>query len=292
MKSQRTERVATTSRHTYRCPKDLPGSRTALHDPRWPAVAMALKSLHEEGRFSIRIVDADCGAGSLLIHAAHHARAMGYTAVEARGIDGSPALIGRARAAGGKHSALFVPIFVRSAGEQATDRGLSRFAIKRQRSAFEYNPGHQGVNEAGHRVGCEHERCIDDMDIPACYRSARVAQHCAHGRLGKAQIIRQAGKTVTQHMRCDVGELRAVKDRFPFLLKHVVDRRIRSAREHQPGWLFGLCAIDGVEGTQPGRSDRGAFLLSSSARQLGSSSTSLYLSSTISLRRQPVSVSR
>lgn len=77
----------------------LPGSHAARHDPRWPAVAAALAALHEAGRFSIRIVDADCGAGSLLIHAAHHARAIGYNAIEARGIDGSPALVGRARAA-------------------------------------------------------------------------------------------------------------------------------------------------------------------------------------------------
>lgn len=76
----------------------LPGSHAARHDPRWPAIAAALTTLHEQGRFSIRIVDADCGAGSLLIHAAHHARAIGYSAIEARGIDGSPALIGRARA--------------------------------------------------------------------------------------------------------------------------------------------------------------------------------------------------
>jgi SAM-dependent methyltransferase len=47
----------------------------------------------------VRIVDADCGAGSLLLHSARHARAPGFTAVECRGIDGSPALIGRARAA-------------------------------------------------------------------------------------------------------------------------------------------------------------------------------------------------
>ena len=77
----------------------LPGSRTALHDPRWPAIVAALTTLRERGRFSVRIVDADCGAGCLLIQAAHYARSLGFTAIEGRGIDGAPALIGRAKAA-------------------------------------------------------------------------------------------------------------------------------------------------------------------------------------------------
>lgn len=47
----------------------------------------------------MRIVDADCGAGCLLLQAVHHARSLGFTAIEGRGIDGSPALIGRAKAA-------------------------------------------------------------------------------------------------------------------------------------------------------------------------------------------------
>ena len=50
-------------------------------------------------RHAVRIVDADCGAGSLLLRAVQHARTLGFTAIEARGIAGSPALIGRARAA-------------------------------------------------------------------------------------------------------------------------------------------------------------------------------------------------
>lgn len=99
MKNRRTKHVGSPSQTPEARATLLPGSRAALHDPRWPVIAAALGKLHEEGRFSVRIVDADCGAGSLLIHAAHHARAIGYTAVEARGIDGSPALIGRARAA-------------------------------------------------------------------------------------------------------------------------------------------------------------------------------------------------
>ncbi len=77
-------------------------SRTARHDPRWPAIGEALASLRDAKRRAIRIVDADCGAGALLIQALRHARALGFTAIEGRGIDTSPALIGRARAAAAK----------------------------------------------------------------------------------------------------------------------------------------------------------------------------------------------
>ncbi|SOB88150.1 Methyltransferase domain-containing protein [Sphingomonas guangdongensis] len=55
--------------------------------------------LREQGRHAVRIVDADCGSGALLIEAARHARALGFTAIEGRGIDGSPAMISRARIA-------------------------------------------------------------------------------------------------------------------------------------------------------------------------------------------------
>lgn len=73
-------------------------SRTARSDPRWPQIVAALAGLREGDRRAVRIVDADCGCGSLLIEAARHARSLGFTGVEGRGIDGSPALIGRARA--------------------------------------------------------------------------------------------------------------------------------------------------------------------------------------------------
>lgn len=76
-----------------------PGSRAATQDERWPAVAAALAALRERKRCSVRIVDVDCAAGCLLLQALRHARALGFTAIEGRGIDGSPALIGRARAA-------------------------------------------------------------------------------------------------------------------------------------------------------------------------------------------------
>lgn len=71
----------------------------AQADPRWPHLAAALADLRARHRHSVRIVDADCGCGTLLIAATRYARALGFTAIEGRGIDGAPALIARARAA-------------------------------------------------------------------------------------------------------------------------------------------------------------------------------------------------
>jgi SAM-dependent methyltransferase len=68
-------------------------------DPRWPQIVGALAALRADGRRALRIVDADCGAGIVLIDAVAHALSLGFTAIEGRGIDGSPAMIGRARSA-------------------------------------------------------------------------------------------------------------------------------------------------------------------------------------------------
>lgn len=75
------------------------GRRCPCKDERWPDIVDALDQLRAAKRCSVRIIDADCGAGSLLLHAVRYARAIGFTAIEARGIDGVPMLIGRARAA-------------------------------------------------------------------------------------------------------------------------------------------------------------------------------------------------
>lgn len=75
------------------------GSRAAQSDPRWPCIAAALAELREQRRHAVRIVDADCACGTLLIETARHARALGFTAIEGHGVDGAPAMIGRARAA-------------------------------------------------------------------------------------------------------------------------------------------------------------------------------------------------
>lgn len=79
--------------------RPVPPSRTAQADPRWPRIVAALQALRDAHRHAVRIVDADCACGALLIEVARHARAMGFTAIEGRGIDGAPAMIGRARAA-------------------------------------------------------------------------------------------------------------------------------------------------------------------------------------------------
>ena len=90
------ERPSSTSPVT---PSTILGSRAAHNDARWTDICAALAALREQGRHSVRIVDADCACGTLLIEAVRHARALGFTAIEGRGIDGSPAMIGRARAA-------------------------------------------------------------------------------------------------------------------------------------------------------------------------------------------------
>ncbi|SFO30656.1 methyltransferase domain-containing protein [Sphingomonas sp. OK281] len=81
-----------------------PDSEAAVDDPRWPRIQAALLELQSGGRHAVRIVDADCGAGTLLLHAMGHARQLGFTAVEGHGIDRSSLLIGRARLAA-RHAA-------------------------------------------------------------------------------------------------------------------------------------------------------------------------------------------
>jgi SAM-dependent methyltransferase len=77
----------------------LTGTRTAHSDPRWPEIVAALNALRAAHRYAVRIVDADCACGALLIATVRQARTLGFTAIEGRGIDGAPAMIGRARAA-------------------------------------------------------------------------------------------------------------------------------------------------------------------------------------------------
>lgn len=68
-------------------------------DTRWPAVVAILQHLRQARRRSVRIVDAECGNGRLLLQAARYARALGFTAIEGRGIDADPAAIRVARSA-------------------------------------------------------------------------------------------------------------------------------------------------------------------------------------------------
>lgn len=73
--------------------------RFRCQDARWPDIAAALAELRAAKRCSVRIVDTDCGTGALLLCAARHARSLGFTAIEALGLDDTPALVDRARAA-------------------------------------------------------------------------------------------------------------------------------------------------------------------------------------------------
>lgn len=73
--------------------------RLRCRDARWPAVAAALSALRATKRCSVRIIDTDCGTGTLLLCAARHARMLGFTAIEVLGIDDAEALVERARVA-------------------------------------------------------------------------------------------------------------------------------------------------------------------------------------------------
>ena len=78
----------------------MQGARSrAEQDRRWPAMLRKLKGLRKRGRRSIRIVDTDCGAGELLIHAVRRARELGFVAIEGRGVDSDPRLLASAKAA-------------------------------------------------------------------------------------------------------------------------------------------------------------------------------------------------
>lgn len=83
-------------------PRMIAQPRIRSRDARWPALASALLAMRAASRRSIRIVDADCGAGSLLLCAVRHARALGFTAIEARGIDQAAMHVRRAQAAAAK----------------------------------------------------------------------------------------------------------------------------------------------------------------------------------------------
>jgi hypothetical protein len=71
----------------------------AARDLRWPAILAQLKMLRAAGRRSVRIVDAACGDGALLLPALGRARALGFVAIEARGVDGDADALARARRA-------------------------------------------------------------------------------------------------------------------------------------------------------------------------------------------------
>ncbi|UYY77546.1 SAM-dependent methyltransferase [Sphingomonas sp. R1] len=71
--------------------------RAAMQDLRWPTVFARLEAMRDEGRRSIRIVDAACGTASLLLHTIRTARMLGFVAIEARGVECDGALLAEAR---------------------------------------------------------------------------------------------------------------------------------------------------------------------------------------------------
>ena len=73
----------------------------AATDLRWAPALLTLRILRKRGRRSIRLVDANCGDGSLLLHLARAARALGFVAIEGRGVDRDPALVVAARLSAG-----------------------------------------------------------------------------------------------------------------------------------------------------------------------------------------------
>lgn len=89
------EPLANIVRHALRDAEDS----VAATDSRWSAIIEYLEMLHAAGRRSVRIVDAACGAGALLLPAARRARALGFVAIEARGVDADTGLLARARRA-------------------------------------------------------------------------------------------------------------------------------------------------------------------------------------------------
>ena len=99
----------------------------AARDLRWPAVIEQLKMLRAAGRRSVRIVDAACGDGALLLPILGRARALGFVAIEARGVDGDAAALARARRAAAAMADLAIAV--------QFDRGSVEAAL-REEAAF------------------------------------------------------------------------------------------------------------------------------------------------------------
>jgi SAM-dependent methyltransferase len=67
------------------------------HGPSAARIEDALAELRFGGRRSIRMLDLGCGSGERLLRAAAHARALGFVAIEGRGVDLSALRIRLAR---------------------------------------------------------------------------------------------------------------------------------------------------------------------------------------------------
>lgn len=66
-------------------------------DRRWKPLSAQLELLHAQGRRAVRIIDVNCGDGALLVAAAHHARKLGFLAIEGLGAARDLSLVDEAR---------------------------------------------------------------------------------------------------------------------------------------------------------------------------------------------------
>jgi SAM-dependent methyltransferase len=91
--------MASAAHHVERRPiTTQPGEQSSDDDIR-AKIDAVLRDLRLRGRHALRIVDLGCGTGGWLIATARHARRLGFTAIEGRGVDRDPDAIERAWAA-------------------------------------------------------------------------------------------------------------------------------------------------------------------------------------------------
>ena len=74
----------------------------------WERIDGALLDLQAHHRHAIRILDLGCGDGRWLIRATDRARALGFTAIEGRGVDTDAAAVAAATAAAQAHADLAI----------------------------------------------------------------------------------------------------------------------------------------------------------------------------------------
>lgn len=93
------EHPVLTLRHSHGFgPRAEPETRAVqCQDRRWPAIVSALRRLRAANRHSVRIIDTNCDQGELLLCAARQASALGFTAIEAKGIEGGLASVRHAQ---------------------------------------------------------------------------------------------------------------------------------------------------------------------------------------------------